>query len=117
MPAELALLTLEEIATHDAGRIGRLVQKHLAHLSHDCHDRDFDKSPRKLRIEISFRPQPNDNPAQMEIEVYSKVPVYRSAAYPVRVRAGGGFLFNREVPDDLDARALPGTVDEDDSAA
>lgn len=102
-------LKLESLGDIDP-RVESLFLKHLMRLSQDCMDRPRDTAKRKVMLEFTFVPDVDPDTgecdeAKMTIEAHSKVPTYRTKSYPVRLTKNG-FLFNSEVPEDLNQPGL-----------
>jgi hypothetical protein len=103
-------LDFSNLAHLDNGKIDLLLRRHIARIAMDCMDRPGDKSPRKVSLEFSCVPIPDDDGScesvRVEIEAKSKVPTHRSKPYHMRVTKGG-LLFNQDFPEDLDQQPLP----------
>ena len=107
---EEVVLSFESLADLDEGRINKLLLHHLQRIAHDCLSRPADKTARKVILEFAAKPilDPDDGSCEavkFEIEARSKVPVYRSRQYEMRV-TNKGFLFNRDFPDAVDQQPL-----------
>lgn len=94
----------------DEGRINKLLMHHLANVARDCINRPMDKSARKVTLEFQVKPEPDPstgdaNTATVEIECKSKVPVYRSRRFEMRLK-NNGLSFNQDFPDDLNQPSL-----------
>jgi restriction endonuclease len=104
--AKLDFVSMPQLAD---GKVNKLLQRHLQRAAEDCMDRPGDKSARKVVIEYVFVPQVGQDgdceKVICEVECKTKVPVYRSV--PIQMRpTKGGFLFNPDFADDLDAQSL-----------
>lgn len=87
-----------------------LLRKHLANVAQDCISRPGDETARKVCLEFIFKPTRDPDTGECdvvncEVECKSKVPIYRSRVYPMRVHKSG-FLFNRDFPEELDQPPL-----------
>lgn len=110
MSDRLDNVTFAALDEMDHGRLSKLLARHLATLSNDCMNRPDDTTPRKLTIELVMKPTMDKETRECErvwteIEMKSKVPVYRSAPIPMRPHKSG-FFFNKDIPEDLDAQSL-----------
>jgi hypothetical protein len=110
-------LDFTNLAGIDDGRINRLLAMHLARVAQDCIDRPGDKTKRQVCLTFTVEPVVADDgqaeTSRIEIECKSKVPVYRSRPYEMRLTKGG-FKFNRDFPDAIDQPSLYPCDDEDD---
>ena len=95
-------LTFENLAQVDNGKVDKLLKFHMQNVSRDLMARPGDSSERKISVEFHFKPVMDDTGececAKVEIDVKSKVPIYRTKPYEMRV-VNGGVLFNRDFPD------------------
>ena len=102
-------LNFENLTELDSGKINMLVERHLAQIASDCINRPADETKRKVVLEFFAEPIPEEDGqcerAKIEIECRSKVPVYRSRRFEMRV-SKGGFLFNKDFPGELDQPSL-----------
>lgn len=109
MAVQIVPLEFASLAELDDGRIQRLLRMHLARIAQDCMDRPGDKTKRKVSIEFIIEPQINQqgecDDARVTVECKSKLPVYRSKPYEMRVTKGG-LLFNQDFPDSIDQPPL-----------
>ncbi|TXH46016.1 MAG: hypothetical protein E6Q97_30420 [Desulfurellales bacterium] len=111
MPSETVVLNFSSLNDLHDGRIARLLSTHLKRIAEDCMDRPADKTKRKVTLEFVAEPIPDDeglgcDHVNLEIECKSKIPTYRSKKFEMRV-SKGGFLFNKEFPEQFDAQGLP----------
>ena len=103
-------LNFETMGQLDDGLIDQVLRRHLMAVAQDCINRPADKTKRKVTLEFTVSPVLNQQTreceiAQVEIECKSKVPVHRSAIYPMRV-SKGGLLFNQDFPESLHQGSL-----------
>jgi hypothetical protein len=103
-------LNFENLASLDSGKIDKLVRMQLARAAQDCVSRPGDKSPRRVVLEFLFVPIMAED-ASCEtvgatVECKTKVPVYRSKPYEMRV-GNQGFLFNEDDPQSVNQGTLP----------
>lgn len=94
----------------DEQRIDRLLCMHIANVARDCMNRPGDKSKRKVTLEFYVQPIPDPDTgdahtAGVEIECKSKVPVFRSRRFEMRL-SNKGLTFNTDFPDQLDQPSL-----------
>lgn len=103
----------------DEGRIDKLLMHHLGNIARDCINRPNDKKEREVHLVFRAKPEPDPDTgdavsAAVEIECKSKVPVYRSRKFQMRLK-NGGFTYNQDFPDDLKQPSLfPEQIDESD---
>lgn len=103
-------LNFENLVELDEGRINRLLMRHIQRISQDCMDRPTDKTKRKVILEFTAEPvyDPDTRECEsvkVEIECKSKVPVFRSKTFQMRVTKAG-LRFNPDFPDQLDQPSL-----------
>ncbi len=93
----------------DDGRIDKLLKHHLSIAARDCINRPGDKNARKVTLEFICKPQANPEgdaeTASVELECKSKVPIYRSRSFEMRLN-NGGFTYNQDFPNDLSQPSL-----------
>lgn len=109
MALDLTRLTFASLGELD-GTLEALLQKHLAGIANDCINRPEDSTARKVVIEFAFVPKFNAQTRDCDdvdttVEVKSKVPVYRTPSYRLRVNRSG-FAFNADFPDAPDQQSL-----------
>lgn len=109
MGVQLEQLSLASLETLDP-RIEVLFQKHVQQISNDCINRPREKSKRKLILEFYVEPVCDPDTGECEevrvsIEGKSKLPVFRTKAFPMAV-SKAGLRFNSEVPDNLNQPGL-----------
>ena len=109
-------LNFQNLATIDNGKVDKLLRFHLQRIAADLQARPGNDSPRKISLELSFVPIKNDEAecegAKVEIEAKSKIPVYRTKTYEMRV-VNNGMLFNQDFPDAIDQPSLLPSEDEE----
>lgn len=111
---EFDLSRLHEI---DGGRIKVLFDRELRRCIEDIDDRPVDKRARTIAIKFTIKPNANPSDGlleggEMEVDVESKLPTYRSKKYSFGVR-NGRFRYQPMSPTDHNARPLPGFDDHD----
>lgn len=110
-------LNFENLADLDAGRIGKLLQKHIKRAAADCIDRPGDKKARKVTLQFTMKPVMNSDgdadTAHVEIQCKSDVPTNVSMTFPMLLSGKDGLLFNKDFPEELHQPALPGTRSSD----
>jgi len=111
MPTNEVLLDFSNLANLDKGKLNNLLKFHLERSAADCVARPFEKGARKVKLEFTITPAPDDDEqilerADVRIECKSSVPTYKSRKYEMRV-GKAGFKFNSDFPDKLDQAPLP----------
>lgn len=108
MPVKLESLRLDTLAGLDP-RVEQLFQKHLTIIKADCTHRPNDLTPRKLTIELAFKPIPDDDGTLDEVEIevaaQSKCPVYKTKPFRLKPTRDG-LMFNADIPSELDQPSL-----------
>lgn len=99
--ANLTKLTFDTLPQLD-GKLQPLLDKHLQAVATDCMNRPTDPTARKVVIEFNFTPVADPQTGECEdvdliVEARSKVPVYRTRGYRLRVTRGG-MGFNSDDP-------------------
>ena len=93
----------------DDGKVDALLRFHLQRVAQDCQNRPGDKTKRKVTLEFSAMPVPDESgeafEAYVQIEVKSKLPVHRTKAFAMRL-GRNGFAYNQDFPEDLDQPSL-----------
>ena len=109
-------LNFANLATMDNGKVDKLLKFHLQRIATDLLARAGDDSSRKVTIEFSFKPimgsEGECEGVKAEIEAKSKIPVYRTKTYEMRV-VNNGMLFNQDFPDAIDQPSLLPSEDEE----
>lgn len=94
---KLSFATLEQLD----GKLPALLDKHLQAIANDVMNRPADPTSRKVVVEFNFTPvcDPNGEceDVNLVVECKSKVPVFRSRAFQMRVTRGG-IGFNGDDP-------------------
>lgn len=102
-------LDFSNLKNLDDGRIDKLLKHHIGNIARDCINRPTDKSARKVTLEFIVKPQPNPEgdaeTASVEVECKSKVPIYRSRRFEMRL-SNNGLSFNADFPDDINQPSL-----------
>lgn len=102
-------LNFANLATIDSGKVDKLLRFHLQRIATDLQARPGNTSARRLTLEFNFVPMSDEagecEGAKVEIEAKSKIPVYRTKTYEMRV-VNNGMLFNQDFPDSKDQPAL-----------
>jgi hypothetical protein len=105
---KLEKLTLETIGIVDP-RIEGMFQKHVRQIVDDVMNRPAEPAARKLTLEFLVTPVIREDPdtgesqcdeVKVSFEGKSKVPTFRTRAFPMKV-SRAGLQFNREIPEDL----------------
>lgn len=109
-------LNFANLATIDNGKVDKLLRFHLQRIAADLLARPGLDTQRKIVLEIGFVPVSDDegecDGAKVEIEAKSKIPVYRTKTYQMRV-VNNGMLFNQDFPDSIDQPSLLPSEDEE----
>jgi hypothetical protein len=109
-------LNFANLATIDSGKVDKLLRFHLQRIAADLQARAGTRNPRKLVLEFSFVPISDEigdcEGCKVEIEAKSKIPVYRTKTYEMRV-VNNGMLFNQDFPDSKDQPSLLPNEDEE----
>ncbi len=109
--ARLTELSLDftNLAKLDNGRVDRLLRFHLQKIANDLLSRPGDGTARKVTLEFTIKPicSPENEceSCRVEIEAKSKIPVFRTKPYEMRV-ANNGLLFNADFPDSPNQQSL-----------
>ena len=109
MSQNLTKLTFASLGLLD-GKLEPLLDKHMAAIASDCINRPGDVTPRKVVMEFVVTPviDPSTNECDdvdLVVECKSKVPVYRTRGYRMRVTRGG-LGFNADSPDNPNQQTL-----------
>lgn len=104
------LLDFTNLGHLDEERINRLLKFHISNIARDCINRPGDKTKRKVTLEFYVSPIPDPDTGEattagVQIECKSKVPVFRSKRYEMRL-SNAGLTFNADFPDDIDQPSL-----------
>jgi hypothetical protein len=99
--SNLTKLTFDTLPQLD-GKLSPLLDKHLAQVANDCINRPADPTARKVVIEFVFTPVLDPQTGECEdvdlvVEAKSKVPVFKTRGYRMRVTRGG-MGFNADDP-------------------
>jgi hypothetical protein len=97
----LTKLTFETLPQLD-GKLSPLLDKHLQAVANDCINRPTDPTARKVVIEFNFTPVADPQTGECDdvdlvVEAKSKVPVFKTRGYRMRVTRGG-MGFNADDP-------------------
>ena len=107
-------LDFSNLAKIDNGRVDRLLRHHLGRIANDLIARPGDPGQRKITLEFCVvpiaSPEGECDGCRVEIEAKSKVPVYRTKSYEMRV-TNGGLSFNQDFPDTLNQPSLYPSAD------
>jgi len=96
-------LSFATLAKLDNGKADRLFQYHLQKVAADMAARPGDATVRKVTFELILKPICDADTgdiegAAVEIECKSKVPIFRTRKYQMKVQQNG-LLFNADFPD------------------
>lgn len=97
----LTKLTFDTLPQLD-GKLEPLLDKHLQAVAHDCINRPTDPTVRTVVIEFRFTPVADPQTGECDdvdlvVEAKSKVPVFKTRGYRMRVTRGG-MGFNADDP-------------------
>ena len=108
---QLVQLDFSNLSVLDEGRIDKLLKKHIQNIAQDCIDRPGDPTARTMQLNFTVKPictpEGYCENTFVEIECKSKVPVYRSQTFKMRV-SRQGLQFNQDFPDEIDQQPLFG---------
>lgn len=111
MPVQEVPLNFENLKNLNEGRIDKLLKTHLARAAQDCIDRPADKTAREVIMKFTFKPEfdtqtQEAETASCEIECKTRVPVYRTKKFQMRL-SNKGFMYNADFPNAIDQPPLP----------
>lgn len=110
--SELVDLNFSNLEFLDQGKVSKLLLIAMQRVSQDCRNRPADKRPRVVTIKFSVTPRMNEmlecDAVYVDIKAETKVPTYQTESLPMKLTRNG-LVFNRDFPDEIDARRLPGT--------
>lgn len=103
----LQIFDIEKIGELDPV-VSAQINKMIIEASNDCHNRPSDKSPRKVTIDMNFRPEPETDGDQiaMDFDLAIKTPKRHSRLFNFSRKANGKLVFNSSNPGDIRQMSL-----------
>lgn len=113
MPVNLEKLQLATLGVVEP-KLEAMFQKHVMNIVNDCLNRPGEKDKRSLTLKFDIIPvieidkesgQLTCDEVRIQFKGESKVPTYRTKAFPMKL-SRGGLMFNREIPEQLNQPSL-----------
>ena len=94
----------------DLGKVAAAFKMHLKRAGEDCLDRPLEKTARKVCLEVSVQPSPDDHGdcerVKVQMRVTSTVPKHKTTTYDLAIRKGGMMVFSEHSPTNFDQSTL-----------